>query len=150
MIIGLAADHAGKELKDAMLELVKALGHEAVDYGVAVDYPDYAALLAQDISSGKIEAGVAICGTGTGMAITGNKFPGVRAAVVWDEYSARMSRAHNDANMICLGARTTNLHRAADFLKIWLETTFEGGRHKMRRDKIREIEKKNFKVRLEP
>jgi ribose 5-phosphate isomerase B len=156
MIIGLAADHAGKELKDAMLELVKALGHEAVDYGVAVsneqsvDYPDYAALLAQDISSGKIEAGVAICGTGTGMAITGNKFPGVRAAVVWDEYSARMSRAHNDANMICLGARTTNLHRAADFLKIWLETAFEGGRHKMRRDKIREIEKKNFKVRLEP
>ncbi len=155
MIIGLAADHAGKELKDILLGLVKALGHEAIDYGVAVtneqsvDYPDYAALLAKALASGKIEAGVAICGTGTGMAMAANKFPGVRAAVVWDEYSARMSRAHNDANIICLGARTTNVHRAADFLKIWLETSFEDGRHKMRRDKIREIEKKNFKPRLE-
>lgn len=152
MKIGLSADHAGKELKEVLIGLVKALGHEAVDYGVAVsneqsvDYPDYAALLAGDLSSGKIERGIAVCGSGIGMAITANKFPGVRAAVVWDEYSARMSRAHNDANMICIGARTTNIHRAADFLKIWLETEFEAGRHKMRRDKIRELEKKNFKI----
>lgn len=152
MKIGLSADHAGKEVKEVLIGLVKALGHEAVDYGVSVsneqsvDYPDYAALLAGDLSSGKIERGIAVCGSGIGMAITANKFPGVRAAVVWDEYSARMSRAHNDANMICIGARTTNIHRAADFLKIWLETEFEAGRHKMRRDKIREIEKKNFKI----
>ena len=155
MIIGLAADHAGKELKEALTELVKALGHEPVDYGVAldneqsVDYPDYAAMLAQGLISGKIEAGVAVCGTGIGMSIAANKFPGIRAAVVWDEYSARMSRAHNDANMLCLGSRLVNVHRAADFLKIWLETGFDGGRHKMRRDKIREIEKKNFKIRIE-
>jgi ribose 5-phosphate isomerase B len=154
MIIGLAADHAGKELKEALLDLVKALGHEVVDYGVAVsneqsvDYPDYAALLAHDIETGKVEAGVAVCGSGIGMSIVANKFPGVRAALVWDEFSARMSRAHNDANMICLGARVLTVHRAADLLKIWLETGFEGGRHKMRRDKIREIEKKNFKLRV--
>lgn len=153
MKIGLSADHAGKELKEILIGLVTALGHEAVDYGVAVsneqsvDYPDYAALLAHDISNGRVDAGVAVCGSGIGMAITANKFPGVRAAVVWDEYSARMSRAHNDANMMCLGARTLNEHRASDFLKIWLETNFEGGRHKMRLDKVREIEKKNFRPR---
>lgn len=152
MIIGLASDHAGKDLKEILIGLVKTMGHEAIDYGVAVsneqsvDYPDYAALLAGDLSAGKIERGIAVCGSGIGMAITANKFPGVRAAVVWDEYSARMCRAHNDVNVICLGARTTNIHRAADFLKIWLATNFEGGRHKMRCDKIREIEKKNFKI----
>ena len=153
MKIGLAADHAGKELKEILLGLVAAMGHEAVDYGVAVsneqsvDYPDYAALLAHDISSGRVDAGVAVCGSGIGMSIAANKFPGVRAAVVWDEYSARMSRAHNDANMACFGSRMLNQHRASDFLKIWLETSFEGGRHKMRLDKVRELEKKNFRPR---
>jgi ribose 5-phosphate isomerase B len=153
MKIGLAADHAGKELKEILVGLVTAMGHEAVDYGVAVsneqsvDYPDYAGLLANDISIGRVDAGVAVCGSGIGMSIAANKFPGVRAAVVWDEYSARMSKAHNDANMACFGSRTLNQHRASDFLKIWLETSFEGGRHKMRLDKIRELEKKNFRPR---
>lgn len=153
MKIGLAADHAGKELKEILLGLVTAMGHEAVDYGVAVsneqsvDYPDYAALLAHDISNGRVDAGVAVCGSGIGMSITANKFPGVRAAVIVDEYSARMSRAHNDSNLACFGSRMLNQYRASDFLKIWLETSFEGGRHKMRLDKVRELEKKNFRPR---
>jgi ribose 5-phosphate isomerase B len=149
--IGIASDHAGKELKQMIIDFVKVLGLEAVDYGVAletdksVDYPDYAALLAQDVSEQKLDGGIAICGTGAGMCITANKFTGVRAVSVFDEYGASMSRAHNDANLLCLGARTLNHHRAVDLVKIWLETPFSDGRHQMRLNKLRELEKKNFK-----
>ncbi len=148
--IGVASDHAGKELKQMVLDFVKMLGVEVVDYGVAletdksVDYPDYAELVAQDVSAGKIDGAIAICGTGAGMCIAANKYPGTRAVLVVDEYTASMSRAHNNANIICLGARTLNHHRAVDFVKIWLETPFEEGRHQMRLNKIREIEKKTF------
>ena len=146
--IGIAADHAGKELKQLIGEFVRMKNYEVVDYGVAVDsaksvdYPDYAAILSADVGSGKLDLGVLICGTGIGMCITANKFPGVRAACVWDEFTARMSRAHNDANIICLGARVINHHRAAELVNLWLDTSFEGNRHKARLDKIREIEKK--------
>lgn len=151
--IGIASDHAGKELKQVLHEFMSLTGNEVVDYGVAVttdasvDYPDYAAHLAQDVSTNRIDRGIAICGTGIGMAIVANKFPGVRAAVVWDEFSARMARAHNDANILCLGARAINPHRAVDLAKIWLDTQFEKGRHQDRLLKIRELEKKNFKPR---
>ena len=146
--IGIASDHAGKELKQLVADFVRLKNFEVVDYGVAVDsnksvdYPDYAAILAGDLASGKIERGVLICGTGIGMCITANKFPGVRAAQVWDEFTARMSRAHNNANVICLGARVTNHHRAVELVNLWLDTPFEGSRHQSRLDKIREIEKK--------
>jgi ribose 5-phosphate isomerase B len=146
--IGIAADHAGKELKQLIADFIKLKNFEVIDYGVAVDssksvdYPDYAAILAADIASGKLDRGVLICGTGIGMCMTANKFPSVRAALVWDEFTARMSRAHNDANIICLGARVLNHHRAAELVNIWLDTPFEGNRHKARLDKIREIEKK--------
>jgi len=151
--IGIASDHAGKDLKQLIVDLVRLTDNEAVDYGVSldsdkkVDYPDYAGFLAQDVSNGKLDLAVAICGTGIGMSITANKFPGVRAAVVWDEFSAKMAKAHNNANILCLGARSLNHHRAAEMVKIWLDTDFEGDRHQLRLDKIREIEKKNLKPR---
>lgn len=146
--IGIASDHAGKELKQLVADFVRMKNYDVIDYGVAtdtdksVDYPDYAAILASDISTGKVERGILICGTGIGMSITANKFPGVRAGLVWDEFTARMSRAHNDTNVICLGSRVLNPHRATEFVNIWLDTSFEGNRHKTRLDKIREIEKK--------
>ena len=146
--IGIASDHAGKELKQLVADFVRLKNFEVIDYGVSmesdksVDYPDYAAILATDISSGKIEQGILICGTGIGMSITANKFPGVRAAIVTDEFTARMCKAHNDANVICLGSRVLNPHRATEFVNIWLDTKFEGNRHKTRLDKIRDIERK--------
>lgn len=146
--IGLAADHGGKELKSMIADFLKLMDVEVIDYGVsastekAVDYPDYAAFLAADVSSGKVSRGVAICGTGIGMSITANKFPGVRAALIWDEYTARMSRKHNDANILCLGARVLNPIRAVELVKIWLTCEFDGGRHADRLQKISEIERR--------
>jgi ribose 5-phosphate isomerase B len=148
--IGIASDHGGKQLKQKVLEFLASAGFEVVDYGVAidspsVDYPDYAEKLAKDLSQKRITKGIAICGTGIGMCIAANKVPGVRAASVWDEFTARVSRQHNDANIICLGERVLNFDRALDFIKIWLETPFEGDRHKRRVDKISAIEAKNMK-----
>jgi len=151
--IGICADHGGKELKRLVFEFLQLTDNEIIDYGVSadtdqsVDYPDYAALLANDIANGKIERGIAICGSGLGMCITANKFPGVRATSVWDEYTAKMSRQHNDANVICLGGRAINHHRAVDYVKIWLATAYEGERHQQRLNKIKNIEKKNFQPR---
>ena len=151
--IGIASDHAGKELKQLVADFVKLKNLEVVDYGVSVDtdksvdYPDYAELLASDISTGKLDRGILICGTGVGMSIVANKFAGVRAAVCTDEFTTRMSRAHNDANVMCVGSRVLNYHRAAEMVNLWLDTPFEGNRHQVRLDKIREIEKKNLQPR---
>ncbi len=151
--IGICSDHGGVELKRLVQDFLSLTEYEVVDYGIdndnptSVDYPDYAALMAADIADGKISRGIAICGTGIGMCITANKFPGVRAASVWDEFTARMSRLHNDANVMCLGGRAINHHRAVDYCKIWLETDYEGGRHQQRLNKVRNIEKKNFQPR---
>lgn len=152
MKVGIASDHAGKELKQLVVEFIQASEIEVIDYGVAyesdksVDYPDYAAAVAKDVSQKKLDYGILVCGTGTGMAITANKFPYVRAALLWDEFTAKMSRAHNDANIACLGARTLNHHRAIDLVKLWLATPFEGNRHNLRLEKIRNLEKQNFKL----
>ena len=151
--IGIASDHAGKELKQLIADFVRLKNYEVIDYGVSVDtdksvdYPDYAAILASDIASQKLDRGILICGTGIGMAITANKFPGVRAACIWDEFTARMAKAHNDANVITLGARALNHHRATELVNLWLDTSFEGNRHQARVEKIREIEKKNLVAR---
>ena len=145
--IGISSDHTGVELKNFISEYLTVLKVKVTDYGVSdqvensVDYPDYASLLAREITSQKIDGGIAICGTGIGMSITAKKFPEVRATSVWDEYSCRMSRKHNNCNVICLGARVLNQHRAADLVKIWLETSFEGGRHQNRIDKIQQIQR---------
>lgn len=146
--IGIAADHAGKDLKQLIGEFVRLKNFEVIDYGVdpssdkSVDYPDYAAILAEHVASGEVDRGILICGTGIGMCISANKIPGIRAATVTDEFSARMSRAHNDANVLCLGSRVLNPHRATDLVNIWLDTAFEGHRHQGRIDKIRALERK--------
>ena len=148
--IGIASDHGGKKLKQHLLDSLRSSGYEVLDFGVSldspsVDYPDYAEKLATEISRGQIAKGVMVCGTGIGMCIAANKFPGVRAVSIWDEFTARMTRQHNDANVVCFGERIHNTHRAEDLLKIWLETPFEGGRHETRVDKISSLEKKNMK-----
>ena len=152
--IGIASDHAAKNLKQMIIDFVNVLEAdvEVVDYGVglevnkSVDYPDYAALVAADVSKGKLDGGICLCGTGIGMSISANKFQGIRATLVWDDYSTKMSREHNNSNIICMGARSLNHHRAVDMVKIWLETPFGGERHQMRLDKISDLENKNFKL----
>ena len=143
--IGICSDHGGADLKAKVVQFLKTVGLEVVDFGAAasagsVDYPDFAAALAKDVAGGKVSRGIAICGTGIGMSIACNKFNGIRATLVSCEFTARMSRMHNDSNIICLGARTSNHDRALDFVKIWLETAFEGGRHQQRLEKIRKFE----------
>ena len=149
--VGVACDHAGKELKEMVVEFLRTSDIEFVDFGLAtsddksVDYPDFAELIGLSLIKKDIDCGIAICGTGLGMAIAANKFPTVRAVSVWDEYSAKMGRSHNDANVLCLGARTINHHRAVDLVNVWLRTPFAGDRHELRINKITAIEKKHFK-----
>ena len=148
MKIAVASDHAGKELKSLIIDFLALTNHSVLDYGVAkdtvgsVDYPDYADIVASEVSNSRADRGILVCGTGIGMCMTANKFPGVRAALVFDEFTTRMSRAHNDANVLALGARTINHHRAIDFVKIWLATDFEEGRHQQRLTKIGTIERR--------
>jgi ribose 5-phosphate isomerase B len=145
--IGIASDHGGRVLKEKVSQYLRSLGHEVVDFGVpvnnadSVDYPDYAQTLAKEVSQGQLPRGILICGTGVGMSIAANKIPGIRAALVWDEFTARMSRLHNDANILCLGERVLNHDRALDYLHIWLKSEFEGKRHQTRLDKIRALER---------
>ena len=147
--IAIASDHAGRELKDDLIDYLKELGAQVVDMGVnsnaSVDYPDYGSPLAGKVSTGEIDKGVLICGTGIGMSILANKFKGVRAALVSDVYSARMSREHNDANVLVIGGRIVGKGLAREILKTWLETKFEGGRHQRRLDKITEVENRTVK-----
>ncbi|MBI5236723.1 MAG: ribose 5-phosphate isomerase B [Deltaproteobacteria bacterium] len=144
--IAIASDHAGLELKLDLKEFLTELGREALDMGVdndaSVDYPDYGSPVAEKVSTGEVKKGVLICGTGVGMSILANKFRGVRAALVSDVYTARMSREHNDANILVIGGRIVGKGLAREILRTWLETRFAGGRHQRRLDKITEIEKK--------
>lgn len=145
--IGMASDHAGKDLKHVLVDFLRVSEIEVVDYGVnvdvesAVDYPDYASLVAKDLGAKKIDAGILVCGTGIGMAIAANKYKGIRAVVGWDEFTTRLSRAHNDANILCLGGRVLHPHRAIEIVKVWLETPFSNGHHSTRIEKIAAIEK---------
>ena len=144
MKIALGADHAGLQTKKAIGEELKRLGHEVTSLGAEdgtpVDYPDPARQVAELVAQGKCERGVLVCGTGMGVSITANKVKGIRAALVHDEYTAIMSRAHNDANVLCLGGRTMEAQKALILVGLWLKTKFEGGRHQKRLDKITEIE----------
>ena len=148
MKIGIASDHGGRILKQEVVEFLKTLDVEVHDFGVpiddasSVDYPDFAEQLARDVSDKKLERGILICGTGIGMSIAANKVPGVRATLVWDEFTAKMSRLHNNSNVLCLGERVLNHTRALDFVRLWVETEFEGSRHQRRLDKITDIESK--------
>jgi len=144
--IAIASDHAGRELKDDLIEYMRSIGLEPVDMGVdsdkSVDYPDYGIPLAEKVSTGEIAKGVLVCGTGIGMSILANKFRNVRAALVNDVYTAKMAKEHNDANILVIGGRVVGKGIAREILKTWTEAVFEGGRHQRRLDKIAEIERK--------
>ncbi|RLE63589.1 MAG: ribose 5-phosphate isomerase B [Thermoprotei archaeon] len=146
MKIGIASDHAGYKLKEYLKKILEKEGHQIVDLGTynleSVDYPDYAAKLAELVSKGLVKRGILICGTGIGMSIVANKFPGIRAAVCWSEETAALSRRHNDANILCLGGRILKNEEAAKILRVWLNTEFEEGRHLRRIEKIKKIEEK--------
>jgi ribose 5-phosphate isomerase B len=140
MKIALASDHAGYTEKERLKPLLESLGVDFEDLGTtsedSVDYPDYARKVAERVASGQAEQGLLVCGSGTGMAITANKVPGVRAAVAWSEEIARLARKHNDANVLAIGARTTPEGDIPKIVKAWFETNFEGGRHAARVKKI--------------
>lgn len=139
----IASDHGGLELKQALVEFLNSRGIEVKDLGVhatdSVDYPDYAALVAAPISSGVAKEGILVCGTGIGMSIAANKYPGVRAALVHDEFTAQMAREHNNANILVLGGRVLAPDLACRIVDVWLNSQFEGGRHQNRLNKIKQL-----------
>jgi len=144
MKIAIGADHAGFELKNQLGDALRQTGHDVCDFGTnsaeSADYPDYAARVAKAVSSGTAERGVLVCGTGVGMSIAANKVSGVRAALGVTPEEVRLTRAHNDANVLTLGARFTELPLAQQLLQTFLETPFEGGRHARRVAKIAQLE----------
>lgn len=146
MKIVIASDHAGLQLKDEVVKVVREMGEAGEDLGVAngesVDYPDYGIKVAEAVAAGKAERGILVCGTGIGMSIVANKVPGIRAALCYDLFTARMSRLHNDANILVLAGRVIEPGVAAEMVREWIRTPFEGGRHQKRLDKIRDIEER--------
>jgi ribose 5-phosphate isomerase B len=148
MLIALGADHAGWELKEHLKAWLFARGHQVLDFGThspeSVDYPDYALQVCEALNSGKAERGVLVCGTGIGIAMAANKVAGIRAAPCADTFTARLSREHNAANVLALGARMTGRETAVDILEVWLESEFAGGRHQRRLDKMAEIEQRHL------
>jgi len=148
MKIAIASDHAGFEEKERLKPLLDEMGIQYEDLGTvseeSVDYPDYARKVGEEVARGKVEQGLLVCGSGTGMAIAANKVPGVRAAVAWTEETARLAREHNDANVLALGARVTAPEELPKIVRAWFNAKFAGGRHALRVDKIREIEQDEF------
>jgi ribose 5-phosphate isomerase B len=151
MKIALASDHAGFDIKQGIAAFLKENNYIFHDFGSGpgekADYVDYAVKAINSIIGGDNDRGILICGTGIGMSITANKFKGIRAAVCCDEYMARMSRAHNNANCLTMGGRILPLDEALYIVETWLNTEFEGDRHKRRVDKISELEESNFKLK---
>ena len=146
-LIGIASDHAGFELKVNIVLLLSELGYEVNDMGPAtsnsVDYPDYGISVAQAVTANKISRGIVICGTGIGMSIVVNRFPGIRGTLCSDVYTAKLCREHNDSNILIMGGRVVGHGLAKEIVKVWLNTPFEGGRHQKRLDKITQFEKSN-------
>ena len=144
MKIAIGADHAGFEVKGRLAELVRSLGHQVLDVGTdgaeSVDYPDFAEEVAGRVGSGEADYGLLVCGSGVGMSIAANKLAGVRAALCTCETMARLSRRHNDANVLCIGARITGLGVIEPMVRVFLETPFEGGRHQRRVDKMNDLD----------
>lgn len=148
-MIAIGNDHGGLELKNEITKYLKEKGYEYKDFGTcdcnSVDYPDYGLAVAEAVKSGDCEKGIIICGTGLGISMAANKVPGIRAAVCTDCYMARMSREHNNANVLALGERVVGAGLALEILETWLKAEFQGGRHKTRVDKISAIETKYLK-----
>lgn len=144
MRIAVGSDHAGFHMKQDIAEHLRGLGHEVIDCGTRstdrVDYPDFGAAVGREVASGRVDGGVGICGSGIGIGIAANKIRGVRAATVHDVSSARLSRQHNNANVICLGARLIGPSVALDAVDAWLDAGFEGGRHAGRVAKLNALD----------
>ena len=144
MRIALGADHGGFRLKEDLRERLRAAGHDVADHGTtsdqSVDYPDFAERVARDVAEGRAERGILVCTTGIGMSIAANKIDGIRAALVTNPDAARLTRAHNDANVMTLGAQFTSLEDASEFARVFLETPFDGNRHERRVNKLRALE----------
>ncbi|HEX5773134.1 MAG TPA: ribose 5-phosphate isomerase B [Geomobilimonas sp.] len=148
-MVALGSDHGGLELKESIKELLRERGVAVVDCGTdngsSVDYPDFGEKVARKVSSGEVEKGILFCGTGIGMSIVANKYPRVRAALVTDAFMAQMAKEHNNANILVLGGRVLDADKARDMVSIWLDATFEGGRHQGRLDKITALERDLYK-----
>lgn len=145
-MIAVGSDHGGFALKSEIIKHLENKGYDVKDFGTcdnnSVDYPDYALAVSEAVISGECDRGILVCGTGLGISIAANKVPGIRAAVCTDSFMARMSREHNNANILALGERVVGTGVALDIVDTWINTEFAGGRHKARIDKISEIEKK--------
>jgi ribose 5-phosphate isomerase B len=143
--IAVGADHAGYAVKERIKEELQRAGYEIIDFGThtgeSVDYPDYAQQVARSVAQAETGRGVLVCGTGLGMAITANKFRGIRAATCNDTYTARMAAEHTDANVLCVGARVVDADHAVAIVHEWLKGKFGGERHQRRIDKIAELER---------
>ncbi len=144
MRIAVAADHAGFEFKTRLIAELRSLGHEVADEGTdspeSCDYPDYAIPAARSVSEGKSDRAILVCSNGIGMGMVANRIPGVCAAVVYSERTAEMTRGHHDSNVLCLGAQQFPEEDLLRFVRIWLDTDFEGGRHARRMKKVRSLE----------
>ncbi|HKE03471.1 MAG TPA: ribose 5-phosphate isomerase B [Blastocatellia bacterium] len=140
----IASDHAGFDGKEAIKKTLDEMGVEYKDLGTSsldsVDYPDYAERVAKGVASGEAERGILVCGSGIGMEITANKVAGVRAALAWNEETAKLARQHNDANIVAVGGRTTPQETIDQIVRAFLTTDFEGGRHQRRIEKIKRLE----------
>ena len=149
MKIALASDHAGFGLKKGIINYLEKKGIDYTDFGCEseerVDYVDYAQIAMKGMEPSNCDRAILVCGTGLGMAIVANKYKGVRATPCWDDFSAEMSRKHNDSNCLTLGGRVLPLDEALSIVETWLENEFEKGRHQSRIDKILDIEERNFK-----
>jgi ribose 5-phosphate isomerase B len=143
-MIVIGSDHGGLEMKEAVKASLASRGMDVDDYGTdngdSVDYPDFAEKVAAAISRGEVDLGILVCGTGIGMSIVANKFPGVRAALATDEFMAQMAKEHNNANILVLGGRVLSKELATKMVNVWLDTAYEGGRHQRRLDKIDQVE----------
>ncbi len=146
MKIAVGCDHGGFEHKNAIAEHLKERGFEVTDYGIyevkSVDYPDIAEKLCDSIVNGENELGILVCGTGIGMSIAANKVKGIRAAACSEHFSAKYTRLHNNSNVLCLGGRVIGVGTAIELVDLFVDTSFEGGRHQTRVDKITAIENK--------
>ncbi len=140
MRVAIGADHGGYDLKEVIKKHISILGHEVDDVGCfsleSVDYPAYGKTVCEQVRNGICDAGILICGTGIGMSMVANRYKGIRAALCHDEYTARLSREHNDANVLCFGARVIGNGVAEGMVQVWLETQFAGGRHQRRIDQF--------------
>jgi len=146
MKVAIGCDHAGVSMKNEIVPVLDELSIEWEDFGTkdeeSVDYPDFGEKVSEAVSNGVVDRGILICGTGIGMSIVANKVHGIRAALCQEDYSAKMSRLHNDANVLVLPGRIIDKVRAGEIVKTWFTTDFEGGRHQRRLDKIKDIEEK--------